>query len=163
MYCNTCKYKNINNVRLYDYILSECEECGYCSISLNDYKNFINSAIIYNHFLNITIFTIIDTLPKNLQKKYYILLKDLDLDFDNYVKTNNKCRICGEHLFEIKKSNHFSFLFCEYCLNIYFNKKQFKEYIEKRIKFINKFYYLIIIKERFLQLFKKEGKNNVKK
>ena len=163
MYCNLCKYEDITQIKLYDNIVDSCSKCDYCTISIGDYFNFIKMAIIKNGFLNINVFTIIDTLPIKEQQQYEMLMESFSINEDDFEKTTNKCRICSGQLFEIKKDNDFSLFFCENCLNVYFQKNEFKKYVEKRIKFILKFYYFIYIKERFLHLIRKEGKNNVKK
>lgn len=162
MFCNPCKYKKINRIKFYNTILEECDDCEFASISIIDYPNFIKNAIIFNNFLGINVFTIIDTLPFKDQTKYELLNKCFFIDLSKANKTNNICRICNEKLYEIKKDKNFSLYFCETCMTVFFNRKEFKKYIEKNIKFINKFYYFIIIKKRFLHLFK-GGKNNVKK
>lgn len=162
MFCNPCKYKKINHIKFYNTVIAECNNCEFASISILDYQNLINDAIISNNFLRINIFTIIDTLSLKDQKKYQFLNNYFAIDMLKSIKTKEICRICGENLYKIKKDKNFSLYFCETCMTVYFNKKEFKKYIEKCIKFINKFYYFIIIKERFLHLFK-EGKNNVKK
>lgn len=162
MYCNLCKYEDITQIKLYDNIVDSCSKCDYCTISINDYSNFIKMAIIKNGFLNINIFTIIDMLSIKEQHQYEMLINSFDIsNLNDFKETTNKCRICCGKLFEIKKDNNFSLFLCENCLNVYFQKNEFKKYMEKRIKLILKFYYFIYIKERFLHLIGKEGKNNV--
>lgn len=162
MYCNSCEYKNITQIKFYDYGVDSCSKCGYCTISISDYFNFIRMSIIKEGFLNLNVFSIIDMLPIKQQHQYEILSDSFNIDLAELEETNKKCRICGEPLFKIKKNENFSLYFCEHCLNVYFQKNEFKKYLENRIKFILKFYYFIYIKERFLRLFTKEGKNNVK-
>lgn len=157
MFCNPCKYEKINQIKLYDFIVDECSECEYCSIPVIEYFNFIRMVIIKYHFLNISILTDIDILPKHLKNKYQMLFECFSINLNNLFESNYQCRICGEDFYEIKKDKNFSLYFCQNCMNIFFNKKDFKKYVEKEIKFINKFYYFIYMKERFLQLFKKRG------
>lgn len=161
MFCDFCKYENINHIKLYNTIVDECSKCEYCSISLSNYFDFINDIIISNHFLGINIFTIIDMLPRKHQIKYQMLYECFSINLNELNETNRKCRICGEYLFEIKKSNNFSLYICKNCMNVFFNKEKIKEYVEEKIKFIHKYYYFIIIRKRFLQLIERRGKNNV--
>ena len=162
MYCNPCKYKNIDQIKIYNTVVDECYKCNYCSIPFDEYINFILDAIISNHFSNINIFTIIDTLSNRDQNKYSMIMDYFLISAQNLKETNNICRICGEKLYEIKKDKNFSIYICKNCSNVFFEKEKFKSYLKKKIKIINRYYYFINIKERFLRLIKKGSKNNVK-
>ena len=161
--CLHCNNNLFVKKKFYNYIVFECNNCGYIQLSLNRLTELFKKVLI-EKILNTTF------LKKNKNEFYkkLILNKYKELtNFEKIINNKNKIKLLNNNIYTCDKCklllsyynyvNIFNFYYCSYDNLIIFSEESFNKLIKYILKNSFKSFYWLRLKQFIKTLIWKEN------
>lgn len=150
--CPICEYKTISDILLYDTVVQKCSRCDFIRVSTIEYSNLMYKVLYSLNIGHLKSYINIEDMDKNDADRLRKFISIVDLSSFNCTrKSTGTCNVCREALNELsnKYFKFFKIYYCIGCNSVYFDKKNFIEFVDFLTEVNKPFSFLRFLKEIF--------------